>query len=250
MSQRALAAILTAAPTADQLLGLPQTELERILLRAVVEYCNDHLWGNPTRDGIATLLFSRGGYDIDQAKRTAVQKAINRAWKALEDADLLEEPDPINGKNGYRVPTRQGREIGSTFDLDAAKARRRFTRDMLHPSMPESSWNAFQSGDYDTAVFEAFKAVESAVRKKGGYPESDYGVALMEKAFDPTTGRLIDAQAKNSRKRARQNLFMGALGELRNPKAHGDPAITDPLLAIQEMMTASVLLRIVPTSSD
>jgi HEPN domain-containing protein len=33
--------------------------------------------------------------------------------------------------------------------------------------MPEAAWNAFQSGDYDTAIFEAFKAVESAVRRKG-----------------------------------------------------------------------------------
>lgn len=40
-------------------------------------------------------------------------------------------------------------------------------------------------------------------------------------------------------------LFNTSGGELRNPKAHSDPTITDPLVAIEEMMTASVLLRIV-----
>jgi hypothetical protein len=27
----------------------------------------------------------------------------------------------------------------------------------------QAAWNSFRSGDYDTAVFEAFKAVEGAV---------------------------------------------------------------------------------------
>jgi uncharacterized protein (TIGR02391 family) len=105
--------------------------------------------------------------------------------------------------------------------------------------------NAFAAGDYDTAVFEAFKAVENAVRKKGDYPSAEFGVELMRKAFDPTNGPLRDPSAKQSRRVARQNLFMGAMGELRNPKAHGDPTITDPREAIEEMMSASVLLRII-----
>jgi len=105
--------------------------------------------------------------------------------------------------------------------------------------------NSFCAGDYDTAVFEAFKAVETAVRKKGGYQDSDFGVELMSKAFHPDQGLLRDQQAARSRRERRQELFKGAIGELRNPKAHGDPTISDPRLAIEEIMTASMLLRIV-----
>jgi hypothetical protein len=36
----------------------------------------------------------------------------------------------------------------------------------------------------------------------------------------------------------------GAMGELRNPKGHNDPSITDTLTAVEEMMTAGALLRI------
>jgi hypothetical protein len=35
------------------------------------------------------------------------------------------------------------------------------------------------------------------------------------------------------------------LGELRNPKAHGDAQIDDSRIAIEEILTASALLRIV-----
>ncbi len=40
-------------------------------------------------------------------------------------------------------------------------------------------------------------------------------------------------------------LFTGAFGEIRNPKGHNDPAITDTLIAVEELMAAGVLRRIV-----
>jgi hypothetical protein len=55
-------------------------------------------------------------------------------------------------------------------------------------------------------------------------------------------------QSQSVRKALTSNrceLFTGALGELRNPKAHQDPTITDPLVAVEEIMTAGALLRIV-----
>jgi hypothetical protein len=71
---------------------------------------------------------------------------------------------------------------------------------------------------------------------------------LMTKAFNPDNGLMTDMAAPKSRRAARGDLFGGALGELSNPKAHGDPAITDTLIAVEEMMTASTLLRIVDST--
>ena len=119
---------------------------------------------------------------------------------------------------------------------------------MFNRLLPDAAWNAFRAGDYDTAVFEAFKAVESAVRKKSALSESDHSAMLMTKAFNPDNGLLTDMAAPKSRREARRDLFRGALGELRNPKAHGDPTITDTLIAVEEMMTASTLLRIVDST--
>jgi hypothetical protein len=93
-----------------------------------------------------------------------------------------------------------------------------------------------------------FKWVEIAVRRKGGFADTDYGVKLMQKAFNPSNGPLRDKAALSGRREARLKLFEGALGELRNPKAHQDPKITDPLIAVEEMMTAGALQRIVETA--
>jgi uncharacterized protein (TIGR02391 family) len=157
----------------------------------------------------------------------------------------IEEPDATNGRHGYRILSPEGRQADETFDLSGAKVRSRFKRNIFHPSLPDAAWNAFRVGDYDTAVFEAFKAIESAVRKKGGFTDADFGVPLMEKAFDPDAGPLCDKAAKRGRRERRCELFKGSLGEIRNPKGHGDPTITDPLMAVEEMMTAGVLQRIV-----
>jgi hypothetical protein len=70
----------------------------------------------------------------------------------------------------------------------------------------------------------------------------------MTKALDPNNGPLRNKAATLGRRQARQSLFEGAFGELRNPRAHGDPTITDPLIAIEEMMVASALLRIVDSA--
>jgi uncharacterized protein (TIGR02391 family) len=202
-----------------------------------------------TAQAIAIELFETGGYPYDAAKRSDIDRLIGRVSRKLEDAGLIEEPDYTNGKNGYRRITDEGRRANSTVDFVAAKVRSQFSREIFHPSLPDAAWNAFRSGDYDTAVFEAFKAVESAVRKKGaginGITGSEHGVALMKKAFDPKSGPLADKSATLPRRERRRELFTGAIGELRNPKAHGDPSITDPLVAVEEMMSAGTLQRIV-----
>jgi hypothetical protein len=120
---------------------------------------------------------------------------------------------------------------------------------ILDPRLHGTCLRALAAADYDTAVFEAFKAVEAAVRKKAIYPSSDFGIALLRKALDPNTGVLTDYSAPVSRRQARQHLFVGAMGELRNPEAQGNPIITDLRLAIEEIMTVSLLLRIVGTNS-
>jgi uncharacterized protein (TIGR02391 family) len=240
MLDAAIKAIFTLYPTADRLINAPQVELEQVLLQYTVAV-NRMI----THEGIANTLLGPGGYEVDADRRQAVRKAIGRAWKALENSGLIEEPDPANGKNGYRVASDEGKRANTEFDFAAAKTRGRFERDMFHPLLPDAAWNAFSIGNYDTAVFEAFKAVEVTVRTKGGFGSNDYGSKLMDKAFDPTSGPFSDQTALPGQRLARRDLFKGAFGELRNPKAHRNPSITDPLIAVEEMMMASVLLRIV-----
>jgi uncharacterized protein (TIGR02391 family) len=150
-----------------------------------------------------------------------------------------------DGKNGFRVPSAKGKSAHSEANYEGARIRSKFSREMFHPALTEAAWNAFAVGDYDTAIFEAFKSIEVAVRTKGGFASTDFGAALMKKAFDPQTGPLRDQVASPGRRKARCELFTGAFGEIRNPKGHNDPTITDALVAAEELMLAGVLRRIV-----
>ena len=242
---RTSAVIIRQYPTAERLVAAPSLELERVLLSQIVVYCADRLHPMVTRDSIANGLFDGNGYQYSPAARADASRVIGRAWKALEDAGLIEEPDPENGKNGYRVPSPKGKAAHAATDYAAIRMRSKFSRDMFHPGLPDAAWNAFSAGDYDTAVFEAFKSVEVAVRTKGGFSSVDFGAALMKKAFDPDSGPLRDKAASRHRRKARCDLFTGAFGEIRNPKGHNDPTITDILIAVEELMAAGVLRRIV-----
>jgi Protein of unknown function (Hypoth_ymh) len=166
---RTSAVIIRQYATAERLVAAPSLELERVLLSQIVEYCADRLHPMVTRDSIANGLFDGNGYQYSPAARADASRVIGHAWKALEDAGLIEEPDPENGKNGYRVPSPKGKAAHAATDYAAVRMRSEFSRDMFHPGLPDAAWNAFSAGDYDTAVFEAFKSVEVAVRTKGDF---------------------------------------------------------------------------------
>jgi hypothetical protein len=45
-------------------------------------------------------------------------------------------------------------------DISQFAKSRRIAKDALHPRIAEKVWSAFMRGEYDTAVFQAMKAVE------------------------------------------------------------------------------------------
>src|SRR5271169_2340579 len=131
MIVKELVAIL---PTPDALLRLTDRELQLVLLGFVCAVSDDPLRRMVTCAGIMTELFrSHGGYE--PGKREPVRKAITRAWRSLEAAGLIEEPDPYNGKNGYRVVSEQGRQVNTDVDLAAATVRGWLKAETLDPRL-------------------------------------------------------------------------------------------------------------------
>ena len=153
-------------PAAAGFLDAAETDIERAVLRVYLEHTDQPFRGMTTAQNIATQLFETGGYAYEVGVRNRIDRAISGATRKLEDAGLIEEPDFHNGRNGFRIISQRGREVVAANDYEAAKVRSLVSREMFHPSLPDAAWNAFRVGDYDTAVFEAFKAVESAVRRK------------------------------------------------------------------------------------
>jgi len=115
----------------------------------------------------------------------------------------------------------------------------------LDPVLVRKVKQAFIRGDYDTAVFQAFKEVEVRVRKKAGLSNKDFGVLLMRKAFGPPSAPLVNKEADAGEQTARMELFAGALGTFKNPSSHRDVDFFDPKEVADIIHLANQLLRIV-----
>ena len=103
----------------------------------------------------------------------------------------------------------------------------------------------FMRGKFDVAAFQAMKAVEVAVREASGLPSDLHGVRLMREAFKPRSGPLADQAAEEGEQDAQSALFAGAIGSYKNPQSHRDVNLDDPVEALEIVMLANHLLRIV-----
>ncbi len=189
-------------------------------------------------------LFDSPYAGYDRKYKEQVFDAIAEAWGWLESQGLIVWMDASNGKNGWRKPSRRGAKLANEVEFKKYLHGRALPREFLHPSLSENVWIMFLSGEYDTAVFQAFKQVEVAVRRAGKFGDEKYGVTLMRDAFGEG-GPLVDKDAIKSEREALTHLFAGALGYYKNPQSHRDVGITEPAEARELILLASHLLRIV-----
>jgi uncharacterized protein (TIGR02391 family) len=204
----------------------------------------------PVRPNVNQGMFNRdcisrfaGEYPQNQPD---VELAITEAWRWLEFNMFIVPAPGINGHNGWFVPARRGHAaLANPQLLTIYTKAAAFPREFLHTLIAERVWAALARGDYADAVFYAFRTVEEAVRKAGGYSDADFGVALVRKAFDATRGPLRKEADPEPEREALAHLFAGAIGSYKNPHSHRTVAITDASEAQEMVMLASHLLRIV-----
>jgi uncharacterized protein (TIGR02391 family) len=169
-----------------------------------------------------------------------IAEQLMEVWAWLEREVFIARKANDQFGNDYFV-TRAGSEVASAEDFEAHCKASMFP-DGLDPVLMRTVKPMFARGDYDTAVFRAFKEVEVRIRKKDSSLDGEFGVDLINKAFGPT-GPLMKSADKKDRASMRE-MFVGAFAICRNPSAHREVKFQDPREVVDMVCFANQLLRI------
>jgi uncharacterized protein (TIGR02391 family) len=232
--------ITALIPNADDLLALTPEELAGYVL----EYLHALPEGDRGNFNRYNFSLSHTVADYPATKARSCQQALLEAWSVLEREGLLVPKAEDN--NGWYVISRRGQALKNRSDFAAYVFSSTFPKASIHPELSQKTYPLFLRGDYETAIFQGFKSVEVAVRNAA--PDLDarlYGVDLMRKAFHPENGPLSNMDEPVAEREALQALFAGAIGRFKNPTSHRHVPVTNPSEAVEVLMFASHLLRIV-----
>jgi uncharacterized protein (TIGR02391 family) len=231
--------VLAAFPPLEEIIGMEPEELGPFLLR----YLKTQPEASINRYNFTMLndheIFEKLGND--QNKLKALRERMMEAWMWLEREGLV-LPQP-GQKDDWSFITQKGKRLLAEENFEAYKKANLFPVE-IDPVLVREVRPLFVRGDYDTAVFRAFKEVEVRVRKKGNFSNDDYGVDLMRKAFG-ANGPLTNKTATKGEQDAVRELFSGALGTFKNPSSHREVKYDDPKEVADAISIANQLLRMV-----
>jgi uncharacterized protein (TIGR02391 family) len=239
-------------PDADVLLAMEPEELGAKLLFLLRQRGNNQiraqqsfLFSNLLGELWPQSNFPNQESAYPQAQKNEINLALAEAWAWLVAQGLLVPAPVASGGADWRVLGRRARKFEDDTEFVRYSIGRMLPKNALHPKMANAVWSAFMRGEFDVAVFQAMKMVEVAVRETSGLSNSLLGTQLMRKAFDPQNGPLTDMGAEQGEKEARSALFAGAIGSYKNPHSHLDVQLDDPAEAVEIIMLANHLLRII-----
>jgi uncharacterized protein (TIGR02391 family) len=234
--------LLAAIPDVEVLLALEPEELAAKIVFLLRPESGTAMF-NVTNLRVELGIAASKQYPVERLKEVDLAWAEAIAW--LEAQGLIVPAESLNGSNGWRHLSRRAQRFENESEFADYRTARLLPRDLLHPTIAMTVWLSFMRGSYPTAVFEAMRAVEIAVREAAGLPQSEIGVRMVRKAFHITTGPLTDMDADEGERDALCALFAGAIGSYKNPHSHRNVPIDTPREAIEMIILASHLLGIV-----
>ncbi len=179
------------------------------------------------------------GEDLDLVGRKIIE-----AWSWLEHEGML-APVPNEPNLTWVYVTQKGFKYRNKADLETYRKGNLLPKSFLDEKLVERVYPLFLRGDYDTAVFQAFKEVEVRVRNKAGLPDDLIGVKLMREAFRPQKGKLTNLDLIEGEQQSLCELFSGSIGSFKNPSSHREIDLNNPSEAAEIILFANYLLRLV-----
>ena len=225
MSDERIQQFLRHFPPVDELKQMEPEELGPFVLNFL------------KKEGNSTGQLNRYNFSLSLPNGEIAERFVE-AWGWLEHEGFLAAKPGAQGE--WVFITRKGRNIVEAEDFDAYKQAAIFPHD-LDPVLMRTVKPLFLRGDYDTAVFRAFKEVEVRVRKKGNLGKEFYGRGLMQKAFGPG-GPL---EGDKGEKDATRELFAGAISFCKNPSSHQEVQFENPREVVNMIGFADLLLKVI-----
>jgi len=225
-------------PDADSVLALEPEELAGVGLELIMS-------GSPNGSSrLHPTSFTHPDTlgPFQEHKRSQVEYAMAEGWNWLVREGLI-APKP-GDTFGWHFVTRRGMQLKNRAGVAAYTNSVQLPRAILHAELVKSCWPAFMRGEYDTAVFQAFRELEVAIRAAGGFSADDFGVALAQKAFGEKGGPLADMDAPPGERVALLQMMAGALGSYKNPHSHRRVQLST-VDATEMIVMASHLMKIV-----
>ena len=242
-------------PDADCLLTLEPEELAGPFLLSLAGNDNINLTAIIAYDDMEREIDRNPDLKYPDECRENVLFALMEAWQWLEREGFVAPRPPnlaryeVSGSTTRYFVTRRGQEVETREDLQTYRKANLLPKRQLHPIIAQKVWSIFLQGDYDTAVLQAFKQVEVAVREASYCANTEHGTILMRQAFHEEHGHLTDSSQPEAERQARSHLFAGAIGSYKNPGSHRNVEITAEEAA-EVIIFASHLLRIVDSCNQ
>ena len=199
-------------------------------IEAKIEF--EELVGEANPGGFQPIRFTRVKYKASPTAHIDIRK-FQRGYD--DEGEDLYFPTKV----GFQFPEREFRRVVQKYAL--------MPESYIHPTIMKKCFALLNSGEYESAVIQAFKAVETATRAKIGAPPDMVGERLFKKAFNPENGILTDERLPRVERFAFLNYITGAFSLYRNQCAHRDIKL-DFVSTFDKIAVASDLLKAIEDS--
>jgi len=201
-------------------------------IEAKIEY--QEVLGEANSGGYQPIRFTRVKYKANQETHIDIRKF----QKGYDDEG---EEKYFPTKIGFRFLEREFKRVVKEYAL--------MPETYVHPWIVRKSFKLLNDGQFESAVLQAFKTIETRIREKINADPENVGVKLIRKAFHPEIGPLTDYALPKAEREAFCNYIAGAFGYYKNPCSHRDVEM-DFISAFERIVVASDLLKVIEKSKQ
>ncbi len=231
-------------PPVQALLELEPEEIGEYLLFYLKELV-DAKGNNKLNRQVVTISTSPDINEYAGEYTREVCRLLNEAWTWLLVEGFI-SPIPDEQTLDHFFITRRGQKIKDKKGLKQFTHLKFLPKQALDPKLVQKVWPSFIRGNFEAAVFAAYKEVEVRVRDAGGFTTKDYGTNLARNAFNIKDGPLSDHGNPNKgEEQAYSDVFAGVLGAFKNPSSHKDVDYDNPVIVAGLILFANTLIQIV-----